>query len=151
VRRLINDLGKDKLVIVSTHILEEVHEVCTRAIIIADGRIVADETRLRSKPAPATTTPSACASKSPRNSMRRAARCPAPRGRRGGIRCARAQAHGGAEAGADTLSAVSAVIVKHDWDVPELHLESGRLDEVFRSLTQPQSIAVSMRKEPARE
>src|ERR1700681_3851885 len=44
VRRLINDLGKDKLVIVSTHILEEVHEVCTRAIIIADGRIVADET-----------------------------------------------------------------------------------------------------------
>src|SRR5712664_351303 len=44
VRRLINDLGKDKLVIVSTHILEEVHEVCTRAIIIANGRIVADET-----------------------------------------------------------------------------------------------------------
>ncbi len=44
VRRLINDLGKDKLVIVSTHIFEEVHEVCTRAIIIAHGRIVADET-----------------------------------------------------------------------------------------------------------
>ena len=32
---------------------------------------------------------------------------------------------------------MSAIIVKHDWDVPELHLESGRLDEVFRSLTQP--------------
>ena len=44
VRRLINELSKDKLVIVSTHILEEVHEVCTRAIIIAAGRIVADET-----------------------------------------------------------------------------------------------------------
>ncbi len=44
VRRLINELSKDKLVIVSTHILEEVHEVCTRAIIIANGRIVADET-----------------------------------------------------------------------------------------------------------
>src|ERR1700687_3187143 len=44
VRRLVNGLGKDKLVIVSTHILEEVHEVCTRAIIIANGRIVADET-----------------------------------------------------------------------------------------------------------
>src|SRR5271157_4645573 len=43
VRRLINELSKEKLVIVSTHILEEVHEVCTRAIIIADGRIVADE------------------------------------------------------------------------------------------------------------
>src|ERR1700744_4360962 len=44
VRRLINELSKDKLVIVSTHILEEVHEVCTRAIIISQGRIVADET-----------------------------------------------------------------------------------------------------------
>src|SRR6202451_4320734 len=44
VRRLINELSKDKLVIVSTHILEEVHEVCTRAIVIANGRIVADDT-----------------------------------------------------------------------------------------------------------
>ena len=51
VRRLINELSKDKLVIVSTHILEEVHEVCTRAIIIADGRIVADETPSRARSA----------------------------------------------------------------------------------------------------
>jgi ABC-2 type transport system ATP-binding protein len=45
--------------------------------------------------------------------------------------------------GANTLSAVSAIITKNNWDVPELHLESGRLDEVFRSLTQPPGIAVS--------
>ncbi len=38
--------------------------------------------------------------------------------------------------GANALSAVSAIISKYNWDVPELHLESGRLDEVFRSLTQ---------------
>ena len=31
---------------------------------------------------------------------------------------------------------VSALITQKDWDVPELHLESGRLDEVFRTLTQ---------------
>jgi ABC-2 type transport system ATP-binding protein len=42
VRRLIRNLAKDKIVIVSTHILEEVSAVCTRAIIIANGRIVAD-------------------------------------------------------------------------------------------------------------
>jgi len=35
------------------------------------------------------------------------------------------------------LPAVTAVIARNDWDVPELHLESGRLDEVFRALTQP--------------
>jgi ABC-2 type transport system ATP-binding protein len=47
------------------------------------------------------------------------------------------------KSGANTLSAVSALIDKNDWDVPELHLESGRLDEVFRSLTQPPGIGVS--------
>ena len=44
VRTLIQGLAKDKIVIVSTHILEEVHAVCTRAIIIANGRVVADAT-----------------------------------------------------------------------------------------------------------
>jgi ABC-2 type transport system ATP-binding protein len=44
VRRLISGLGADKTVILSTHILEEVDAVCTRAVIIARGRIVADET-----------------------------------------------------------------------------------------------------------
>jgi ABC-2 type transport system ATP-binding protein len=144
VRRLINDLGKDKLVIVSTHILEEVHEVCTRAIIIADGRIVADETptalEARSRYHHAVSLrferpeeldaarreiallPEVAAVESDARELRLTA-VPKP--------------------GANTLSAVSAIIVKHDWDVPELHLESGRLDEVFRSLTQPQGIAVS--------
>ncbi len=44
VRELIRNLAKDKIVIVSTHILEEVSAVCTRAIIIDQGRIVADGT-----------------------------------------------------------------------------------------------------------
>jgi ABC-2 type transport system ATP-binding protein len=44
VRTLINDMAGDKTVIISTHILEEVDAVCTRAIIIAKGRIVADDT-----------------------------------------------------------------------------------------------------------
>ena len=44
VRKLIRNLAKDKIVIISTHILEEVSAVCTRAIIIAGGRILADGT-----------------------------------------------------------------------------------------------------------
>jgi len=42
VRKLITSMAKDKTIIISTHILEEVHAVCDRAIIIADGCIVAD-------------------------------------------------------------------------------------------------------------
>ena len=44
VRTLINAMARDKTIIMSTHILEEVHAVCTRAIIIAAGRILADAT-----------------------------------------------------------------------------------------------------------
>ncbi|WP_306580946.1 ABC transporter ATP-binding protein, partial [Dokdonella sp.] len=44
VRSLINSMARDKTIIISTHLLEEVHAVCTRAIIIAAGRILADAT-----------------------------------------------------------------------------------------------------------
>jgi ABC-2 type transport system ATP-binding protein len=144
VRRLINELSKDKLVIVSTHILEEVHEVCTRAIIIANGRIVADE------------TPTALESRSryhhavslrfEKDTDLSAARreiplLPEVAAIESDARERRLTAL--PKAGANVLSAVSAMIAKYDWDVPELHLESGRLDEVFRALTEPKSIEVS--------
>src|SRR5256885_6265616 len=44
VRTLINEMSRDKIIVISTHILEEVNAVCSRAIIIARGRIVADDT-----------------------------------------------------------------------------------------------------------
>jgi ABC-2 type transport system ATP-binding protein len=44
VRSLIKNMAKEKVIILSTHILEEVDAVCTRAIIIANGKIVADGT-----------------------------------------------------------------------------------------------------------
>ncbi len=42
VRLLINRMAKDKCILISTHILEEVEAICTRSIIIARGRILAD-------------------------------------------------------------------------------------------------------------
>ena len=144
VRRLINELSKDKLVIVSTHILEEVHEVCTRAIIIANGRIVADE------------TPTALESRSRyhhavslrfekaeelKAAVREISQLPEVAAVESDARELRLTAL--PKSGANVLSAVSAIIVKFKWDVPELHLESGRLDEVFRSLTDPEGINVT--------
>jgi len=129
-------------VIVSTHILEEVHEVCTRAIIIADGRIVADE------------TPSALESRSKYHhavSLRfdKPEQLAAARGEIANLpevaeveveeRELRLTAV--PRPGKNALPPVSAVIARYDWDVPELHLESGRLDEVFRTLTRPADAA----------
>ena len=42
VRELIRGLSKDKTIIVSTHILEEVNAVCSRAVIISDGKVLED-------------------------------------------------------------------------------------------------------------
>jgi ABC-2 type transport system ATP-binding protein len=137
VRRLINELSKEKLVIVSTHILEEVHEVCTRAIIIAHGRIVADETpaalEARSRYHHAVSLrfekPEQLAA-----AAREIAALPEVASVETNERDLKLTAV--PRPGAKALPAVSAVIAKFNWEVPELHLESGRLDEVFRTLTQ---------------
>lgn len=44
MRELIRAIAPNKSIIVSTHILEEVEAICTRAVIIANGRVVADAT-----------------------------------------------------------------------------------------------------------
>jgi ABC-2 type transport system ATP-binding protein len=44
IRELIKELGRDKTVILSTHILPEVQATCSRIIIISDGKLVADDT-----------------------------------------------------------------------------------------------------------
>jgi len=51
IRELIRKISKEKVIILSTHILEEVEEVCSRVIIIAHGKIKADNTpdKLRSQ------------------------------------------------------------------------------------------------------
>jgi ABC-2 type transport system ATP-binding protein len=44
IRRLIRELGREKTVILSTHILQEVEAVCDRVLILNDGRIAAEGT-----------------------------------------------------------------------------------------------------------
>jgi ABC-2 type transport system ATP-binding protein len=43
IRNLIKDAGKEKTIMISTHIMQEVEAICDRVIIIDNGRIVADE------------------------------------------------------------------------------------------------------------
>ncbi|MDR1006512.1 MAG: ATP-binding cassette domain-containing protein [Bacteroidales bacterium] len=43
IRSLIKEIGKEKTVVLSTHIMQEVEAVCSRAIIINSGRVVADD------------------------------------------------------------------------------------------------------------
>ncbi|TLY59840.1 MAG: ABC transporter ATP-binding protein [Gammaproteobacteria bacterium] len=136
VRTLINDMARDKIIVISTHILEEVDAVCTRAIIISRGRIVADD------------TPTGLAARSRyHNAVSMQLEQPA---QLAAARAAVAALPAVAEvevserdarltalprAGATILPAVSELAVRAGLKLKELHLESGRLDEVFRTIT----------------
>jgi ABC-2 type transport system ATP-binding protein len=136
VRALINDMARDKIIVISTHILEEVSAVCTRAIIIARGRIVADD------------SPAKLAVKS-RYYNAVSVQLDQP-GQLAALRTALEGLPAVAEvemseregrvtalprAGTNILPAIAELAAAKGFKLNELHLESGRLDEVFRSIT----------------
>ena len=132
VRRLIQSLAYDKIVIISTHILEEVSAVCTRAVVIAHGKLLADGTPLelesRSRYHQAVTLVAA-------EPLDRAALAALP-----GVAGVEENAleHSLsvlAKPGEVIFPQVNALIAARGWKVKELNVERGRLDEVFRSLT----------------
>jgi ABC-2 type transport system ATP-binding protein len=136
VRTLINDMARDKIIVISTHILEEVDAVCTRAIIIARGKIIADD------------SPTGLALKSRYyNAVSLQLEQP---DQLAAVRAAIAALPAVAEVEiseregrltalprerAAILPAISDLAVRQGFKLKELHLEPGRLDEVFRNIT----------------
>lgn len=137
VRELIRGMAPEKAIIISTHLLEEVEAVCTRAVIIDRGRVVADG------------TPAELLARSRHHN---AVTLIVPRDQAHNV-AARLQ---GLEAVADveeniadgvaTVTAfprqgallvedISAMASREHWDVKELYAEAGRLDDVFRAIT----------------
>ncbi|MDF3196783.1 ATP-binding cassette domain-containing protein [Pseudomonas sp. 1928-m] len=132
VRKLIQSLAYDKIVIISTHILEEVSAVCTRAVVIAHGKLLADGTPLelesRSRYHQAVTLVAA-------EPLDQAALAALP-----GVAGVEENAPEHslsilAKPGEVIFPQVNALIAERGWKVKELNVERGRLDEVFRSLT----------------
>ncbi len=136
VRELIRSLSEEKIVIISTHILEEVTAVCTRAIVIAGGRVLADaspdELERRSRYHRALTVIL------PDVAQEEAKVClgqlPGVAGVEVGIDQA-ARYTLLPEANADLFPAVNQLLQEKGWSVDELYVERGRLDDVFRMLT----------------
>nr|WP_256833080.1 ABC transporter ATP-binding protein [Pseudomonas oleovorans] len=132
VRQLIQGLAQDKIVIISTHILEEVTALCTRAVVIAQGRLLADGTPLelesRSRYHQAVTLVAD-------EALDQAALAALP-GVAGVEENAREHSLSVlAQPGEVIFPQVNALIAERGWKVKELNVERGRLDEVFRTLT----------------
>jgi ABC-2 type transport system ATP-binding protein len=136
VRSLINDMARDKIIVISTHILEEVDAVCTRAIIISRGRIVADDSpaglaaRSRYHNAVSMQLADGAQLESARAAV---AALPAVAEVEVSEREARVTAL--PRAGAMIFAPVSELAARTGLKLKELHLEAGRLDEVFRTIT----------------
>jgi ABC-2 type transport system ATP-binding protein len=136
VRTLINEMAHDKIIVISTHILEEVDAVCSRAIIIARGRIVADDTpqglEAKSRYYNAVTLQ---LEKADQLEAARAAVAALPSVAEVEVSVRDARLTALPRAGATILPTVSELATRNGLKLKELHLESGRLDEVFRTIT----------------
>lgn len=141
VRNLIRKMGQEKVIIFSTHILEEVEAACTRAIIIDRGRIVANGTpdELKRKSEIAGTVSLKVGGVSPEDVVSKLSGL-AEVEKSSILNKNASHVHlrvfpkDGAEFG--TLARdIAGLSSKESWIVEELHTEEGRLDEVFRNIT----------------
>lgn len=138
VRGLLGELAANKVIVISTHILEEVDALCTRAIIIAKGRIVAD-----AKPAELLARSVHHNAVTLRLPLDQAARAEALLGALDGIAKVElveqddttAQLIALPQNGGNILDPIRTAVAADGVAVNEIFVERGRLDEVFRQLT----------------
>ncbi len=138
VRELIRHMAQEKLIILSTHILEEVNAVCSRVLIIAQGQLRVDSTPAelagRSERHQAVTL--AIRTQTAKNARETLSRLP-------GVRHVELiELNKKLERyciypapGRLLLAEVAQVAREQQWGLEELHVERGELDTVFRSLT----------------
>lgn len=144
VRGLIRKMGEKKAIIFSTHILEEVDAACSRAIIIDRGKIVANGT--------------------PRDLRQKSEWAGAVTVRFGGVQNGIVKQKlselvltkkvviledGGSsvlarvypkQASGDLAWTIANLSQTEKWTLQELHTEEGRLDDVFRNITMPDTV-----------
>jgi ABC-2 type transport system ATP-binding protein len=139
IRSLIKEVGKEKTVILSTHILPEVQATCSRILIISGGKLVADGTpdELRARERGTRYKVVVEANGAPEAAIK---------DRLGGIsgvlRCERVSAEVGAHAftidgnsSQDLRKTLFRAAVDNRWTLLELVRESASLEDVFRNLT----------------
>ena len=138
VRNLIRGMASEKVIILSTHLLEEVEAVCTRTIIISRGRIVSD------------CTPRELSERSRfHNAVRLSLGQALPEGELALLEAlapvaavetlerseSRTELRIFPQQGRPLVDAVGELARGRGWRIEEMHTERGRLDEVFREIT----------------
>ncbi|MEC8299480.1 MAG: ATP-binding cassette domain-containing protein [Pseudomonadota bacterium] len=135
VRKMIRNLSKDKIVVVSTHILEEVSAVCNRAIILNEGKIVADSTpsllleKSKYHRAVSVEADPIKIKELAENLGKQSFVFDLEQGKKGLTLFP-------LDGDQDLLMKVIEACKQNKWEVTSIRSEEGRLDEVFRALTE---------------
>jgi len=139
VRSLIKRMGEGKVIIFSTHILEEVEAACTRAIIIDQGSVVADgtpdELKARASGAGAVAVKiTGMAGSGIRSELMALSGVAGILDEEAGESVFSGKVLP-AKPGGNLPEEIFNLCKEKQWVLEELHLEQGRLDDVFREIT----------------
>ena len=137
VRDMIAEMSKDKIIMLSTHVLEEVEALCSRVMIISEGRLKADSNPADLKKRSESYNVLTVELLAPLDQALQAF---------GQIPDVAQVLHLASQGGKQTLRLVPRdkqslsvgaieVAARHKWMVTEMRSEPGRLDEVFRQIT----------------
>jgi ABC-2 type transport system ATP-binding protein len=138
VRELISEMAKEKAIIVSTHILEEVEAVCTRAVVINKGRVVADGTAedlMRRVPYHGAVAIRVASDKADAVRSALAALSAIEKVETLGAANGQLQLRAVPRNGAGIVTDVASAIRQNSLIVDEIYVERGKLDDVFRQIT----------------
>ena len=151
VRNLIRRMGEKKAIVFSTHILEEVEAVCSRAIIIDRGKIVANGTpqELKMKSEMAGAVSLRVLGIGGEIIKQRLGQLPAARKaaivkEEGTSVWARVYPQS-THVNGELARSIAEISMKEGWKIEELHTEEGRLDEVFRTITLPDTVKENLK------
>ncbi|MEW5305364.1 MAG: hypothetical protein WDW36_007907 [Sanguina aurantia] len=133
VRQLIDTMARERTILISTHLLEEVHALCNRVVIIAHGTLLADATpaeleqRSRYHGAVSFSAPGSGISQEMLGRLPQVASIE--------IDPLDGRVTVFPKPGQRILEAVEKLLHEQGIEVSEIQLERGRLDEVFRQIT----------------
>jgi len=149
VRDMMTNMGQEKVIILSTHVLEEVEAICTRVIIISDGKLVADSTPAELKRRSASYNAVTVRIVAPPEEVKSAFEGLADVARVDMLQTNHEQQtvrlHPSEQ---QPIAATTLDLARErNWLVTDIHTDGGRLDEVFRSLTKTEDALAGSRRE----
>ncbi len=149
VRNLIREIGRERTVLLSTHILSEAQQVCNRVLIINKGKIVAEDTpeKLQTRLAGAQTVLLKIRGEAD-DLLQVIQEVP-------GILHATPRGDGAVEfdsrPGLDVRPDVARAVVKAGYDLVDMHAASFSLEDIFLQLTRDEPAAPSLQEPPLAE